>query len=234
LGNRFGSVCVSARYTNGPVLWISHFLPLYFITGEAAKEEAKKRLGENVKILKYYYYSPEEQYLEFTSETNTVLIDAVIPGRSVSIDSVTRRSPEPQSEELKLEIQKSWTRITESPSSGTVPRSEISKLVSNTVVAPVGIRIEDASETLIEKKITYWELIPIVDHTPKNWCVPTSKAMVLGFYDNYVKGKGTFLGFGRFIDYWYEMNPGEYNLPNLVDEVIPPNDASKINNYTWI
>jgi hypothetical protein len=49
--------------------------------------------------------------------------------------------------------------------------------------------------------------------------------MVLGFYDSYVKGKGTLLGYGRFIDHWYELTPGGVNLPNLIDDVLPPKDV---------
>lgn len=39
-GNRFGSVCVSATQDDPPVMWISHFLPTYFITAEDADLEA--------------------------------------------------------------------------------------------------------------------------------------------------------------------------------------------------
>jgi hypothetical protein len=57
--------------------------------------------------------------------------------------------------------------------------------------------------------------------------------MLLGFYDNYVKGKGTFQGYGRLIDYWYELTPGGFNLPNLIDDLLSPIGASAINNYTF-
>jgi hypothetical protein len=57
--------------------------------------------------------------------------------------------------------------------------------------------------------------------------------MLLGFYDNYVKGKGTVLGYGRLIDYWYELTPGGHNLPNLIDELLKPPGAAQTNNYAF-
>ena len=234
MGNGFGSVCVSARHTDGPILWMLHFLAPYFILLEWAQEEAKRQLGSGkVRLSKYYYLSPEEQYMEFASEAHTHLVDAGVPGRSVPKDALTRRSSEPKPEETDSKIRESWARLTASPSPGATTESGSLSLAPGTDVAPIGISIDEISETHTVKKIAYWELIPIVQHTPKHWCVPASKAMVLGFYDNYMKGKGTLLGFGRFIDYWYEMMPGGYNQPNLVDEMLPSNDASKINSYTW-
>jgi hypothetical protein len=231
-GNGFGSICVSAKYTDGPVLWMSHFLDMYFIIGESAKEEAINQLGKDVNLRNYYYFSPEEQYMEFASGTKTALIDACIPGKSVSKDALKLRSPESKSKEIASEISKSWARLTASPSTASVPESVSLNLAPGTGIAPIGLHI-NAIPVQIEKKINNWELIPIVDHTPKNWCVPTSQAMVIGFYDNYVKGKGTFLGYGRLIDYWYELTPGGFNLPNLIDDLLSPQGASAINNYSF-
>jgi len=234
MGISFGSVCVSARHTDGPILWMSHFLAPYFILLEPAQEEAKRQLGRGkVRLSKYYYFSPEEQYMEFASGANTHFVDVGVPGRRVPKDALTRKLSEPKPEETASKIRESWVRLTASPFSGATTVSESLAMAPGLDVAPIGISADDISETHTVKKIAHWELIPIVQHTPKHWCVPASKAMVLGFYDNYVKGKGTLLGFGRFIDYWYEMTPGGYNQPNLVDEMLPPKDASKINSYTW-
>jgi len=233
MGNGFGSICVSARYTDIPVLWMSHFLPPYFITAESTKEEAKRRLREDVRLRKYYYFSPEEQYMEFATRTKSVLLDVNDPSRIVPHDALRLRSPELKSEELAMMIRESWARLTASPSAEMISENVTPKLAPGTDIAPKGLRIDDISETHTVKKIAYWELIPIVDHTPKNWCVPTSWAMVLGFYDNYMKGKGTLLGYGRLIDYWYELTPGGFNLPNLIDDWLSPRGASTINNYTF-
>lgn len=231
-GSGFGSIRVSARITAGPVLQMSHFLPQYFITGESAREEAVRQLGGEVELNKYYDFSPEEQYIEFVSGTNTVLIDAVVPSRTVPVDALTRRPPRPKSEELLSEIRRSWERLTAS-TPGTRFDGVSVRLAPGTDVAPIGISVDDIAETHTEKRIAYWELIPKVDHTSKNWCVPSSWAMLLGFYDNYVKGKGTILGYGRLIDYWYELTPGGSNLPNLIDDWLTPPGPEAINNYTF-
>jgi hypothetical protein len=233
MGNGFGSVCVSARYTDGPILWMSHFLAPYFIIAESAQEEAKRRLGRGkVRLSKYYYFSPEEQYMEFASGAHTHLVNASAPGRSVPKDALTRRSSKHKPEEIASRIRESWVRLTAIPSTGMLPEDLSPKLAPGADITPKGLLIDDIAETHTEKKMAYWELIPIVDHTPKNWCVPTSWAMILGFYDNFVKGKGTLLGYGRLIDYWYELTPGGFNLPNLIDDLLS-SKAATINNYSF-
>ena len=231
-GNRFGSVCVSATQDDPPVMWISHFLPTYFITAEDADLEARRRIGADVSITRYYHFSPEEQYLEFTDGARIVLVDAGDPRREVPQDALTARTPtSPRPVELRSAVSDSWARALALPRAGNGEGSSV--VIPEAIVQPAGLAISEIGQTHTVKKIPYWELIPVVDHTPHNWCVPSSWAMVLGFYDNYVKGKGTLLGYGRWIDHWYELTPGGFNLPNLVDDVLPPSDAQAINGYTW-
>jgi hypothetical protein len=45
-GSGFGSVCVSARSTDGPILWMSHFLPPYFIRANRQKRQPAAGWGE--------------------------------------------------------------------------------------------------------------------------------------------------------------------------------------------
>lgn len=232
-GRRFGSVCIAALYTDGPILWMSHFLAPFFLLGETAKGEASRRLGGGVALRHYYYLCPEEQYMEFASGAQSAFIDVNDPARDVSITALRRRVPAPRSEALAAAIRRSWACLTTLPSTGATHDILGAQLALDSDLTAIGLSIEEICATQTLKKIPYWNLIPIVDHTPKSWCVPTSKAMVLGFYDNYVKGTGTLLGFGRFIDYWYELTPGGFNLPNLIDEVLPPKDAAQLNNYTW-
>jgi len=82
-----------------------------------------------------------------------------------------------------------------------------------------------------EKRITNWQLMPKIDYT--YWCVPTSQAMILGYYDNYDQGVGGFSGYGRLIDYWFdhppytsgsstELHQGS-NTPSYIDVIIDPN-----------
>jgi hypothetical protein len=77
----------------------------------------------------------------------------------------------------------------------------------------------------VEKLIQRYELMPVVNWT--YWCAPTALTMVLGFWDNYVRDKGSVLGFGRLIDYWlnhWNMGHPTYgnNIPNLMHKLIDP------------
>lgn len=233
-GESFGSVCVSATCTAGPVLWISHFLPSFYMGFEAARNEAARRLAsDETTIVNYYFFSPEEQYFEFAAPGERLLLDPMDLRRDVPPHALAQRPREPESEETNECIRSSWAGLTAAVPSQTDPLAAAPALPAGAAVLPRGIDSDAIGATIAKKKIAYWELIPIVQHTPKHWCVVASKAMVLGFYDNYVNGMGTLLGFGRFIDYWYEMTPGGYNAPNLADEMIPPADAAKINGYSW-
>ena len=227
-GSRFGSVCVSATYDNVPVLWASHFLPPNITTGERAREEAERRLGGRTQLRQYFYYSPEHQYFEFGRGSQTVLIDGASPDRDEPAEMLLRRPEGPRPETLPVDVKQAWSRLSLEFATDTAapvfPAGE--------GVSPIGLDVKELAETHTTKKIAHWELIPKVDHTPKNWCVPTSWAMVLGFYDNYVKSKGTFTGYGRLIDYWYELTPGGYNLPNLIDDLLS-SKAAAINGYTF-
>ncbi len=249
LGNRYGAICVSARNTEFPVLWMAHFLPSHLFTADSARQEAVRRLGRgDAAPGRLYYLNPEEQYMEFTGGGKAVLVDMVLPSRKVPADALTRSKPVPSTPERMLKIQDEWKRVTSqtgviqqerlfTPDEITpgmlVPVNPVSSLQPGVNVAPIALPPNDISRTHTVKKIAYWELIPIVQHTPSHWCVIASKGMVLGFWDNYVKGKGTISGFGRWIDYWYEYQPGGYNQPNLVDEVLPGKDAAAINKYGW-
>jgi|GEM_PF-6562087 len=71
----------------------------------------------------------------------------------------------------------------------------------------------------MEKRVYKWKLIPLIDYT--YWCVPTSEAMVLAYYDNYVQGAGGFTGYGRLVDYWFD-HPDGGNAPSLIDVAIDP------------
>lgn len=229
-GSGFGSVCVSVKYSDTPILWISHFLDMYFIIGESAKEEAVNQLGEDITLINYYYLSPEEQYMQFSSGAKEVMIDACSPAKDVPDDVLMKKSSNSKSNGIDSEISDLWEKLTGN-SFKSIQAGVSLDLAPGTDITPIGLQINDSPQ--IMKKIENWELIPPVDHTTKNWCVPTSWAMILGFYDNYVKGKGTNLGYGRLIDYWYELKPNGPNLPNLIDDLLSPQGASKINKYSF-
>ena len=216
---RFGSVCVSATQPGAPILSVSHSLASSFILLEAAEREAARQAAGEVTLSGFHYFSPQEQFVEFKSDSQVFVVDAIAPGRSIPAGALTRRSP------LRGDVE------IERGMPGSTQPSPRMALEADVPIA--AIREPGSAAAPVTKKIANWELIPKVDHTPKNWCVPTSWAMLLGFYDNYADPKGTFLGYGRLIDYWYELTPGGFNLPNLIDDLISTQGASVLNNYTF-
>ena len=209
---RYGSIYVSARRTNFPILKVSYCLHPFFLSRQIAQENAEDHLkSKEVGLRKIYFLGPHEEYFEFASLQTNALIH---------INSLERKKPEdvlihepvttPIPPKVIEQIEKSWANAIEP--------------------TPEGIDANEVSKTHTEKRIPYWELIPVVNWTC--WCVPTSLTMVFGFWDNYVKGKGTITGYGRLIDYWLEhvqwclpnhtgSNPIR-NVPNLIDKIIDP------------
>lgn len=227
LGSGFGSVCVSAGPEDMAVLWASHFLPSYFLTLEAAQEEAVRQLGADAEMRAYYYFSPEEQVMEFASPVRALLVDPLAPGRDLAPGALLRPAlPKRQ----PLAVGAGEAELVQAPDL-VVGRVAPETAPVTAAVSPGPV--VDRSAPVV-KRIDHWQLMPMAPHTPKHWCVVASKAMVLGFYDNYVDGVGTCMGFGRFIDHWYEMASGGYNVPNLADEMLPGNDAATLNGYSWI
>lgn len=223
IGNQFGTVFVSATQNDFPVLRAIHFLHPYFIVGEMAQEKAENYFkSDDVTLKTFYYLNPNKEYFEFVSGEGSILIDAnffEIKTREEALDS---QPDEPVKSEVLEQIKSAWHQAKE--------------------ITPKLIPEDKTSITLTIKEITHKELIPKVNHTGKadgssyHYCVVASKAMVIGFWDNYVHGIGTIGGFGRLIDYWYEYNPGGHNMPNLADEAMPGIPLWKNNNYTcqWI
>jgi len=224
MGTQFGTVFVSATRNDFPVLRAVHFLHPYFVVGEMAQEKAMIYFDSNDVTLKtFYYLSPSQEYFEFVSGGQSILIDGnvlEITTREETLEAQPDESVEP---EVLEQIRNAWERAEE--------------------ITPVLIPEDEINITHTIKEITHKELIPIVNHTGNvdgsshHWCVIASKAMILGFWDNYVPSIGTIGGFGRLIDYWYEYNPGGHNMPNLADEALPGMpDLWITNNYTcqWI
>jgi hypothetical protein len=211
LSSSFGSVHVSATKKNFPVIRISHFLHPYFLVGELATEEAKSHLEvEDVKLKRYYFLGPHEEYFEFVSKKNRILIHA---------KSLKPETPErifvPKhvevSSRLSRMIKKAWKQMEKS--------------------APILIDPDEVSKTHTAKVIPHYALIPVIDWTW--WCHPTAVAMVFGFWDNYFKSKGTIAGYGRLIDYWFDHSTNGNNVPNLLDEMIDPNTKTWRAGFKW-
>jgi len=197
----FGSIYVSARSTNFPILRASHFLHPYLLVGDLAQEEAMRYLDrEETRLDKLYFLGPLQEYFEFTSGEDRILIhvnslEAWAPEEVLSVEPDSSVPPE-----LMSEIEDMWEQVTEP-------------------ATPIEIDANDLSGTIILKLIPLWKLVPVVNWT--YWCVPTATTMVVGFWDNYYKGIGTINDYGRLIDYWFVHSSGN-NVPNFIDEIIDP------------
>jgi hypothetical protein len=211
LSSRFGSVYVSATKRDFPVLRISHFLHPYFFVGELAGEEAKRHLNtEEIELRRYYFLGPHEEYFEFVSKKKRILIHVKSLKPEKPEEVLVPRDVEVSSQLLR-EIKKAWDQIEKIP--------------------PILIDSDELSKTHTLKLISHHELIPVIDWTW--WCVPTAYAMVFGFWDNYVKSKGTIAGYGRMIDYWFDHSTNGNNVPNLLDEMIDPNTKTWRAGFKW-
>ncbi len=202
LTSQFGSVYVSATRTNFPVLRASHFLHPYFLSGEVGQEEAKYHLNQKkAKLERIFFLGPHEEYFEFVSQKERVLIHVDSLAKKSSKEIMSIALPSPVSPEILEQIENAWDQALDR--------------------TPVGIDADDVSRMHTKKLIPNWELIPVVNWTW--WCVPTAYTMVLGFWDNFVKGKGTILGYGRLIDFWFEHPKfSGNNVPSIMDEMIDP------------
>jgi bacillolysin len=213
---RFGSIYISATRMTFPILRVTHSLHPFFLSGQIAQENAEDHLkSKDVRLRRIYFLGPHEEYFEFASNQRNILIhvnslEIKKPEDVLTCEPVKTTIPP----KVRKQIEKSWERALEP--------------------IPEGIDGDEVSTTHTKKLIPHWELIPAVNWTC--WCEPTALTMVLGFWNNYVKSKGTILGYGRLIDYWLEhvqfckpdytdANPIR-NVPNLIDEIIDPQTGS--------
>jgi len=202
-GSQYGSIYVSARETNYPILKVAHFLHPFYQNGIQAQQQSRRSLGrDEVQIKHIYMLGPHEEYFEFATQDGSILlnVDSLEPEdkeQKLSVPASAMRGAAP---ELVADIRGIWAQIKES--------------------APQGIDMASiATPSQIEKVIPHYSFIPVIDWT--HWCLITAEAMVLGFYDNYTRS-GTFLDFGRLIDYWYDHPSNGHNVPNFIDDLANP------------
>jgi hypothetical protein len=213
--DRFGSIYVSATRKNPPILRVDHSLHPYFISAEKAQEKAQSQLqSSEVRLEKIFSVNPNEEYFEFTSDSRRILLDVHSLDVRESTNVLTQKPDVATSAELDMMIKTSWERM-----EGLVSHRIDKKNITS-------------SPQFVVKYLASLPLVP-----PLIWtlnCATTSKAMVLGYWDHYVPGSGTKLGFGRLIDYWYEHPSNGENVPNLLEEVHAANgiDVWQVNNYS--
>jgi hypothetical protein len=198
---QFGSIYVSATRKDFPIIGAIYALHPYFLLGEVAQEEAEHHFGRNdVKLESIYFLGPHAEYLNFSAGNERILLNMRTLERKVPGDILATRKKEILPDSIKTEIKQLWSDM-EKPQVGSTysAGATISKLINN------------------------WNLIPVVNWTW--WCVPTAATMVMGYWDNYVNGIGTNLGFGRLISHWYNHPNPKFagnNVPSFIDELIDP------------
>lgn len=197
----FGSIYVSATRRGFPVLMVAHSLPSYYAIGELARDRAMEYLGDdNARLEHLYFLGPHEEYFEFASGENRILISGHTLEPQPPEEILIPRPHEPVHPEIQRRLDNAWTQ------------AEKQDLVA--------IDAHDVSVTHTVKKINHWKLIPVIDYT--YWCLPSALTMVLGFWDHYAKGKGTLTGYGRLVDYWLEHTTNGNNVPNVIDDFMDP------------
>lgn len=110
----YGSIVVSARFSEVPVPEMSDCLPRYYTTGHLAKERAEELLGSSeVHLSKIYYGSPLDLIFEFSAGERRVLIDAFSLGTH-SLDILGSERKTEEDPVLEDQIASLWREI-ESP-----------------------------------------------------------------------------------------------------------------------
>jgi hypothetical protein len=218
---RFGAVTVSATRSDVPVLRARHFLPPCFTAADEARDAAERAAGEVVELSRFHSFGPHEDYFEFAGERSRVVVRA----ETLEVCDDTRL--------LGVVAEASAERPERRPIAEALWRSA-------TAVFPSAVEAEDAGATHTVKTLPLLPLVPVIPWTW--WCVPTSNAMALGFWDNVVAGQPAILGFGRLISHWFEHThnknchdavtgswktcnqPGAVhnNVPSILDEMIDP------------
>ena len=197
-----GCIEIAARRTNYPILVVRRTLHPYFLNYEEALAEARKRLDSpGASLVNMEFNGPHELYFNFTSEAGNLKLHAYSlrppeEMRPCGPGPEAVQGSEPQSDPNREQKEAAW-READSPAYAGM---------ANTY-----------------EWIPYYALIPVVDWT--HWCVPTAWTMTAGFWDFYDTNQGTWTGFGRVIDYWFDhpaicQNNNITNVPNLIDEMI--------------
>lgn len=220
LAARFGAIYVSARTQRDPILLVRHHLHPFFLVACQARKEAARELGRtDVTLERICFADAADESLEFAGGDARV----VVPARQGRFDTRTA----PRAPGLELPAEKDVA--------DAEPAADAEDAWRRVVLAVPPVLGRAAAP--VEKKITYWGLVPPIPYTW--WCVPTAYSMVMGFWDHYVAGIGSFSGHGRIIDHWYEHStwahradgwdakvgdPGTTpnNVPPFIDELIDP------------
>lgn len=203
-------VCVevSATRSNFPVLVVRHALHPYFLYAEEATYLAMQRMGTSAVTLRNVEFNgPHELYFNFAAPRKLLQLHAVLLKTKDELQPIPMQPAATAVEtESSVQTQDGVKNAWEEIDNQTYGEEE------HTV-----------------KWIDNYRLVPVVDWT--HWCVPTAMTMTAGFWDHYVPGYGTYTGWGRIIDYWFDhpaicQNDNVTNVPNFIDEIITHSTCS--------
>jgi hypothetical protein len=197
LGGEPGSLYLSATRATPPVLGVTPLLHPYFLVGEKARDVADHAIDART-LRRIYFLGPDEEYFEFGIGERSVLVHGG-QLQPVQPREVLSRQTDIIPAGSRSLWAGDWARLTEA--------------------APNGIRPDAVGALHLPKEIHYQPLIPVVPWTW--WCVPTAVTMVVGFWDSYVPGTGTVVGYGRLLDHWLDHSSGN-NVPDFIDQLIDP------------
>jgi hypothetical protein len=80
------------------------------------------------------------------------------------------------------------------------------------------------------KLVPFDQCVPTVNWTW--WCMPTAFTMATCYYDNFVKGVGGNLGYGRLVGYWFDHPKYKHNVPDFIDQLIDPTTGTLRSGFT--
>ncbi|MEW5909463.1 MAG: CARDB domain-containing protein [Thermodesulfobacteriota bacterium] len=205
----FGCVEVSATRENFPILGVWHSLHPYFLYSETAADTARTRLKSDRVVLENMEYTgPHDLYFNFSSDKGKIKLHAYLLKTKEELYESYKGNTFPQN---RIEAENDIIRKR---------REKAWEEVDN----PKTRSLNDAY-----KWIDNYTLVPVVDWT--HWCVPTAMTMTAGYWDHYDPRQGTWPGYGRIIDFWFDHGPlcqnsNVTNVPNFIDEIIDHSTCS--------
>lgn len=198
---RFGAVYVAAKPTRDPVLRVMHRLHPLFTNGGEAQRIAQSLLNaSDVCINRIYWLGVEQEYFEISSEERCLLLDV---NTLRQVDRETAINP-------------SASNMMESQQEDTLEE----------ITTPTLATVESHGRALSSglKLVPLAECVPVVNWTW--WCVPTAWTMATCYYDNFIKGSGGQIGYGRLVSHWFEHPKSGHNVPDFIDQIIDPNTGT--------
>jgi len=202
---RFGTVFVSAHKMDHPILGIVHALHPLFVNYRKALEIGQTKLGADAQVSRIYWLGLDREYF-----------DIATPNQRILLDVHTLEQVDPQ---IALQA---------CPAKAPMRTGAMPEIAPPSV--PVRAVPLAAAGAAVLKLVPFDASVPAVDWTW--WCAPTAWTMATCYYDNFTKGTGGILGYGRLVGYWMEDPKSGHNVPDFLDQLIDPNTGNWRTGFT--